>query len=210
MKSVRIGLVVLASVLAAEAQTWKLIETKGGRQIRRPSLSRVTDTGIWVIDGHSKEQVFLDGTQMPDWLVAEVKPLVMEERRKMAERVAAAERGEYQGPAEKNQLPWGDGSGQLKVGGKVYQVTALIEETPIGLKVLHSGGVVFAPFAEMDEETREAFGFEEGLAKRWTTLDDKAKAVESAAWFERRRAKKAAAKGEEVKSGAKQGAGNPG
>ena len=185
----RLFCIVLVTGLTGtlEAQTWKVIQTKKGKEIRRPTLLRATDTGIWVIYGQSQEQVFLDGVDMPDWLVEEVKPLVFEERRKAAERIAAAAKGEYQDPNDKRKLPWGDGKGKLVVKGREYQVTSLMEESPMGIKVLHSGGVATLLFADMDEATRESFGFDPELAKRWETLDEKAKKVESAAWFERRK-----------------------
>lgn len=127
---------------------------------------------------------------MPDWLVVELKEKVQEERRKKQERISAAERGEFQRKNDEKKLPWGDGKGTLAVGSKTLTVTSLMEETPIGIKVLHSGGVAWVGFEEMDEATRQAFGYDAKLAARWANLSPEEKAREQAAWFERRKAAK--------------------
>jgi hypothetical protein len=175
------------------AEGWPTIVTKKGREIRRPALAEVTDAGAWVVDGTTKERVYVDGRDMPDWLVAELKEKVQEERRKKEERIAAAARGEYQRKNDEKKLPWGDGKGTLRVGPKTLTVTSLMEETPVGIKVLHSGGVAWVGFEEMDAETRAAFGYEPALAAKWASLSAAEKAREQAAWFERRKAKEAKA-----------------
>jgi hypothetical protein len=191
-KMLLLGL-VLVWVGSAWAEGWPTIVTKKGREIRRPALAEVTDAGAWVVDGTTKERVYVDGRDMPEWLVAELKDRVHEERRKKEERIAAAARGEFVRKNDEKKLPWGDGKGTLRAGGKTLTVTSLMEETPVGIKVLHSGGVAWVGFEEMDAETRAAFGYEPDLAARWAQLSPADKAREQAAWFERRKAKEAQA-----------------
>lgn len=177
----------VACVGAVFAENWPTIVSKKGREIRRPALAEVTDSGAWVVDGTTKERIYLDGRDMPEWLVTELKDKVQEERRKKQERISAAERGEFQRKNDEKKLPWGDGRGSLIVGSKTLTVTSLMEETPIGIKVLHSGGVAWVGFEEMDKATREAFGYDAELAARWANLSPEEKAREQAAWFERRK-----------------------
>jgi len=190
MKIWLLALFGLAYAASALAEGWPTIVTKKGREIRRPALASVTDTGAWVVDGTTKERVFLDGRDMPDWLVAELKEKVQEERRQRQQRIDAAARGEFQRKNDEKKLPWGDGKGTLVAGSKTLTVTSLMEETPIGIKVLHSGGVTWVGFEEMDAATRAAFGYDAELAARWQKLSAEEKAREQAAWFERRKAAK--------------------
>ena len=156
--------------VVTQKSEWAVVETKTGEVLNGPRLMRVDTEGIHVEVGGRIQ--FLSGSEMPNWMIPDVIDLVRAEQRRRAQPTA--------------QLAPGT-KGQLVVKGIKYEVNSLIEETPLGIKVLHGGGIAILRFADMEVADQEAFGYDPTLESRWGNLDAEERAVESAAWFKRRR-----------------------
>jgi hypothetical protein len=134
--------------------------------------------------GVSGKGIYIDGSDMPGWLVPDVIYWVQEEQKRAKGIRDAVADGSYKGMEARL---WGDGSGRLTVKGRTVEVLELLEESPVEIKVRLSGGVARIPMADLAPNEQAYFGYEAGLAAKWEQLTDEQKVVEQAAWFERRR-----------------------
>jgi hypothetical protein len=170
---------------------WDSITTKQGEVLQNVKMVGVKEAGIVVQAGSSGAVVYIDGSDMPAWLVPDVIYWVQEEQKRSKAVKEAVANGTYKGMDAKL---WGDGSGRLTVKGRTVQVLELLEESPVEIKVKLSGGVARFALADLEPGDQAAFGFEPALVARWPALSEVEKAREQAAWFERRRPKHEAAK----------------
>jgi|GEM_PF-6302336 len=170
---------------------WSTIQTRRGEVLHNVKMVGVREGGIEVQVGANRTGFYIDGADMPAWLVPDVISFVQEEQRRMKAVREAVDERTYDGL---NPKRWGDGTGRLTVKGQTVTVLELLEETPVEIKVKLSGGVAVFRMADLSPDAQTDFGYDPALEKKWPNLTEHEKAVEKAAWFERRRKKWEAAK----------------